>query len=470
MDHIPDPAEGGGNLTEYLLALHANTVGKASPPNKDAAERLEDEPAGATLGAGTHPQSLHATLAFHDAARPTIPGEHPFSNPGGQAAASAASLPMGEEPRHLPATIAPSQMFITESTFQSTLPPAGQAPFQTGGVEQETVLPGIESRQSSVGPDHGSSPSSNGRGIEARSNEFLVTLPMLASTRNLYVETIRSNKSTLDKYSRFFTAESAGTPDDQLISEVDDIFRRLHEHCDLPQFADSIPPLSTEAMMRHATGTNSKFSFVYELFMGLKDTRGRILVLSQPGVAAKNLEAICQTAQIHYTELDRYVTAGDNSDGLSVILGTTEMEVFDWPTTDLHAVILFDSTARQVWRDRPSDTIVLSLVVANSIEHIDLQLSHDHSRMDELERRNAIGFALAVSKGIISSPDSMLEPNELAGLFADFIKEPAHGLDWEPIALPAQFLDYYLTSQALGTQLPEATAQPNGRKRPLVGF
>lgn len=469
MEGIPDPAEGGGNLTEYLLSLHANTVGSASTANTGTAEQLGGETAGATLGAGTHPEPSHATAVSDDAARSSLPDGALFGNSLGQAPISAASPPVDEEPRHLPATIVPSQMFITEATFHCPLPPADQPLFRTGEVEQETVLPGIESRQSSVNPDHVSSPSSGARTVEARSNEFLVTLPMLASTRNLYVETIRSNRSAMEKYRHFFTTESAGTPDDHLISEVDDIFRRLHEHCDLPQFADSIPPLSTEAMMRHATGTNSKFSFVYELLAEPRGAAGRVLVLSQPGVVADNLEAIYQTAQLNYTGLDHYMAGGDDtdgSDGLTVILGTTETGAFDRPLLGVDAVILFDRTARQVWRDRSPGPIVLSLVVANSIEHIDLELPQD---MDELERRNAIGFALEVSKSIISSPDRMQEPNELAGLFADFIKDPAHGLDWEPLTLPAQFFDFYLGSQVLETQRPGATSQPNGRKRLLVG-
>jgi hypothetical protein len=288
---------------------------------------------------------------------------------------------------------------------------------------------------------------------------------MLASTRNLYVETIRSNKSAIEKYSQFFTNESAGTPDQGLVSEVDDIFRRLHDHCDLPQFADTLPALSPEAMMKHATGTNSKFSFVYEFLVELKDINTRILVLSQPGVAAENLEAICQTAQISYTVLDRYIADGSNSAGLSVVLGTTEMEPTDRTLLGLDAVILFDSAARKVWQDRPSSAPVLSLVVANSIEHIDLKLPHN---IDDLERRSAIGFALAVSKSFISSPSRMPEPNEVASLFADFIKDPSQELDWEPLALPPRFFDFYVSSQAFESQRAGITSLPNGRKRALV--
>lgn len=468
MDDIPDPADGGGNLTEYLLALHANTVGKVSAPNRDSAERFRGETPSAPPRAATPPEPVHATAISGDAARSSLPDENLFGNTLGLAATSAASVPMEEEQHHLPATIAPSQMFITESSFHNALPPAAAPPlFRTEQVEQETVLPGIESRQHSVDPDRDSSPSSVARSIEARPNEFLVTLPMLASTRNLYVETIRSSRSAIEKYSQFFTAESAGSPDEQLVSEVDDIFRRLHDHCDLPQYASSIPPLSREAMTRRATGTNCKFLFVYELLRELKDSNMRILVLSQPGVAADNIEAICETEQLNYTELDRYIAVGDDAEGLTVILGTTEVEISDRSLLGVDAVILFDSPARQVWQDRSSGAIVLSLVVANSIEHIDLQLPHN---LDDLERRSAIGLALSVSKSVISSPDRMQEPNELAALFADFIKDPAHELGWEPRALPASFFDFYLNSQALESQRAGATSLPNGRKRLLVSF
>lgn len=472
MDNLSDIADG--DLTEYLRGLHARTVGatqdtESSTLNRDQTDRLEEDSASATLRAPTNPEQLNAS-AIHDAAtQSSSANSNQFGNPLGLDASSAAAMRMDEEPHHLPATIAPSQleMFLTEPSFHNTLPPAAQPPFHKEDVEAETVLPGIESRQPSVERERESSSSSAARSIEGGPNEFLVTLPMLASTRSLYVETLRSNKSAIAKYGAFFTTESAGSPDEQLISEVDDIFRRLHDHCDLPQFASSIPPLATEAMMKHATGTNSKFSFVYEFLKELKDTNTRILVLSQPGVAADNLEAIYETAEFKYTELDRYMAVGGETEGLMVILGTTEMEVFDRPLHGVDAVILFDRAARHVWQNLSPGAIVLSLVVANSIEHIDLQLP---DTLDDLERRSAMGFALAASQSVISDPDRMLEPNELAVLFADFIKDPTHELDWEPRPLPAHFLDYYSSSQAPESQGVAATTLPIGRKRLLVSL
>lgn len=477
MDSSPDIADG--DLTGFLRQLHARTVGstqdtQTSPSNIDQPDRLEHDTGSATLRAATNPEPVDATAISDDATHPSLSDDTHFANPLGLDGASVGGVTqMHEEEHHLPATIAPSQldMFATEPSFHSTLPPAAQPLFHKDEVEPETVLPGIESRQPSVEPEHESSPSSIAKSDEGHALEHLVTLPMLASTRSLYIDTLRSNKSAIAKYGAFFTTDSASVPDGRLISEVDDIFRRLHDHCDLPQFSGSIPPLSTEAMMKHATGTNSKFSFVFELLKELRETDTRVLILSRPGVTADHLEAIYEAAGFHHVDLDRYNAAEDDTGDLTVIHGTTDMgETLDRQIPAVDVAVLFDRAARQAWQDRvdcaPS-VVTLSLVVANSIEHIDLQLP---DRLDDLERRNAIGFALAASQSVISDPAQMPEPNELAVLFADHIRDPTHELDWEPRALPSQFFDYFLSSQAIESQRTTTTSLPVGRKRLLVSL
>lgn len=463
---LPDPGDGE-NIMEYLRALHAKTHRKSKSVERLTYDEnpvddfiVDDEPEKDSEATSTK----HQNATFDDAPHLSALNLSPFNSLG--LAEPTSAMSMDDEPHHLPATIAPSQlqMFITESSLNHMVPSAGQQLFQSEEVDHETVLPGIESPQISAEPG-AQSPSLSISRLNG-GGKHLVTLPMLASTRQLYVETLRSNKSAIAKYGAFFTSESAGNPGEKLISEVDNVFQSLHDHCDLPQFVGSIPSMDAKGMTNHATGTNSKFAFVDEFLKQLALTDLRVAVISQPGLAIDYLEAICETAKIDSIALDRYMAVGHERGGLTVVLGTTEMEVFDRPLHGITAVILLDSAARSVWKDHTQGAIILSLAIANSIEHIDLLLS---DTLDDLERRSAMGFALAASQSIISEPQRMEEPDEIAAMFSEFIRDPMDNeLDWEPAVLPAHFFDFYPSTQALESQRTAGTTQSNGRKRLLV--
>ncbi|KAB5531276.1 hypothetical protein GE09DRAFT_1146525 [Coniochaeta sp. 2T2.1] len=457
-----------GNLTNLILGWHAKSTPSRfdrSPTPSDHEQSSQHTPGRRSVG----DQSQHGERVASDhVAHPSLTDGSHFANPLGlDGAQPRAAMPTEEY--HLPATIAPSQldMFVTESHLQQTLAPAPALLFQSHEMEHEEVLPGIESRQPSASPhiesQHESSRSSSlARSAEDRSH-YMVTLPMLASTRVLYTAAIKSNQAPLKKLSEYFLTESAATPDRELVAEVDDIFRRLYEYCDLPQFNDSIPPLDTDAKRRHSTGTNAKYAFAYELFMELRDSVKHILVVSQQGVPVDNFKAICQSSGFYYTKLEEYDRMDDTTDGLTVIISTSDAISADLPQLD--AVILFDSAAREAWKvlgiDSPAITI--DLAVANSIEHIDMVLTEPKG---SLERRAATGFALASSLDVILSPRKMPEPHDLALMFANFIKDPAEEPHYAPYALPESFFDSYLSPQS---QRTVATSFPNGRKRGLTG-
>jgi hypothetical protein len=423
----------------------------------------------ATLKAATNleEQNTAASSSEHGAIRPSVAEASLFGNHLGLA-----PLDVDRGSHSLPVTIAPSQLDMSAagSNLHDTLPPGGQPLFRSEDTE-ETALPRIGAPQLSVEQSHGSS----SRVVEKTGgslHEFLVTLPMLASTRSLYIDTLRSNSAAMARYSSFFATDSAGNPDEQLISEVDDVYRRLHEHCDLPQFATSIPRLDPKAMMKHATGTNSKYSFVYEFIEELKHENVRVLIVSQPGLAADYLETIYKFSRVTTVDLEAYMadmaTSPLDLDGFTVIFATSEMEGLARSLIEVDAVILFDAAARQVWQDQADGAHVLSLVVANSIEHIDMQLPDS---LDDLERRNAMNFALVTSKNLINDPSRMTDPDKLGALFADFVKDPAQGMDWEPYAIPDEMFDFYMSSQVGESQRHQdapAHASSNGRKRLLV--
>lgn len=386
----------------------------------------------------------------------------------------------------VPATVAPLDLApaAEPSTIQDIAVPeaTSHALFEASTSEEtaDDVLPGIESQQSPTEMEDESFLAAVVRPVTAGSNGYIVTLPMLASTRAQYLKAIHANKSSMLAYGDFFTTDNAKIPDGALISTMDSIFQHLSDLCDMPAFAESLPEMTPDGKKKHATGTNSKFSFVYELLEQLQDLDTRVLLVARLGRVLEFVEAVMATSGFSYHHLGQGTAASDDSEKLAVILASSDQDLTGiQPGVDV--VILFDSSARSVdlpeslARDGMAHPIVLSLVVTCSIEHIDLRLSEN---MDPLSRRNAVNFALVASQELIRDPkrSGFMEPHEVALHFAEFIRDPDADLEWEPQGIPDDLFDFYLSSQVpprepLGDSagLGDDSARSKSRKRLIVG-
>jgi hypothetical protein len=90
--------------------------------------------------------------------------------------------------------------------------------------------------------------------------------------------------------------------------------------------------------------------------------------------------------------------------------------------------------------------MILSLVITNSLEHIDLRIS---TARDSLERKNALLVSVNQARGVISSPErEYLEPHVIAEKFSTWIKDPTADFYWEAQSIPDEIFDAYLNSQA----------------------
>lgn len=388
---------------------------------------------------------------------------------------------------HFAATIAPSQltMSIAPSSLNITPAPAQQPVslplYESEEQHHETVLPGIESGRSSLEPKQAEHVQHTDELSDAEeeqaehgSNEHIITLPMFASTRRAYTETLDSHRSLMRRYNTYFKTDSLSVPDHQLVDEVDAVFAKLQAYCDLPLFFETLSqPMNTQEMKKYSTNTNTKYSFVYELLDRLKHERLRILILSQPGPVFNYLEAIVSEVGCKYTTYlkSQMVTPEDDSQDqpLHIVLETTDQDVSRLPRVD--AVILFDNTARSLDIAIPWSVPILSLVVTYSIEQIDLRLSHD---MDQLERRNALILVSFESKKLLNVQEYEFNekpPHEVAEIFGDFLRQPGD-LDYEPCSMPDEYFDVYVGSQGTQSRVengPDMVATTNDRKRPFDG-
>jgi hypothetical protein len=301
---------------------------------------------------------------------------------------------------------------------------------------------------------------------------------MQSSTRELYLNVLRSNKGKMMEYGAFFANESAGNPNETLTASVDTAFSSLVDLCDLPQYAQTLPEMDSGSMMRHATGTSSKYSFVFEFLREIEELDIRVLLLAKPGLVLSYLDAILANSKFKYCHLRDSTGLSKNSEEFTVILGSSTDDLSGM-RTPVDVVILFDHTARAIsiasLRASGNSLVVVTLALTCSIEHIDIDSRLPHS-LDEFERRNAMCLALAASQSLISRDKSVM-PHQTAAQVARFIRNPDGRLPWDPQPLPDQLFDFYANSHTTsrdtqgfipGVRQNGIRSALNSRKRLLV--
>ncbi|AEO56413.1 hypothetical protein MYCTH_2301313 [Thermothelomyces thermophilus ATCC 42464] len=385
------------------------------------------------------------------------------------ASPSAINPPSENFAEHLEASAVPPD----SSSWQ---PPQGDAALMGGHAEyeqpQETVAPAdlttsnqlpdqdVEDTTAAFPDQPDEYPLNSGENEQDEDDDsheegrhITVTLPMAANTRAKYLDTVSENKSTLIQFGEVFSNSFSDVPDASLVSKVDAIFEQLLNLCDLPAYDEDLPELGKVDMMKHATNTNSKFSFVYELLQELRDINLRFLIFSQPGRVFEYLEAVISTTGCPYTVLGQEGPTGQlvPAEGASVVLATVGQDLTKVQGVDV--VIAFDHAARsaelpQTLGFESTAPIIMSLVAIYSLDHIDQQLDLVEQDLDSLERRNALNVATATAMDYLRNPDRQnSEPHEAAKKFAAFLRNPEVGLDWEPHPLPADIFEIWLSSQ-----------------------
>lgn len=317
--------------------------------------------------------------------------------------------------------------------------------------------------------------------------EYVVTLPLAANTRIRYTDIVmdKANQQTIKKFGAVFARDVAGVPDAETVGRVDDLLRKLLDLSDLPPFYDSLPTLPDEAAMKYAVDTNCKFSFVYEFLEAISTLDKTVLILARDGVALDMLEKVVSAAGISVQRLDPLIAATSAEakrkiGSLSVILGpTSEAVPASLPASDaVDIVIGFDHTARtsgllsryldasvaataavataedsahpgdgKARRNALPKPVVMLLVAAFSLEHIDLRL--ELGSVDELERKNALLLCTLECLAYLQDmpfEESPAKPFEAAGAFAKMFTNPAKALQWKPVLLPEDAFDIYVQS------------------------
>lgn len=426
---------------DFLGSRPSDGVGAASPePPKfrSAVDELRD--------------GMNSALAREREKMGVDPSSPPFSFLNAPAPNLSTQLPVigAHNPafEQLPTTVAPSD--LTTSLDLPQVADHDSEMFTENPQVYEHPVPLSVSPNIETVPD----------GADDEHQRLIVTLPMAANTRSMYLDTVKKNRTIMSQFGSIFSDSLSRVPDPSLVAKIDSFFESLQKFCDLPAYWDSLPSMTLQERTKHATNSNSKFSFVYEFLMALSGTHARVLILSQPGLVSQYLEALVATILDSLKVLGSTpsITAADASENLS-----------KFQRAGIDVVILFDEAARSA--KLPANlgydsTMILALTTTYSVEHIDLELRQEEPDLKGLEKKNALNLAIAQVQKYLETPErGYPEPHDAAETFANFLKNPESGINWGHHYLPSDIFELWRSSQIPDTQTgtPETS---NSRKRP----
>ena len=308
---------------------------------------------------------------------------------------------------------------------------------------------------------------------EVTLTDYNVTLPFHARARSLYFETLMEYRTEITEYSTHFISgnENDTPPEEQLIDKIDELFGRLQNLCDYPEdiLSPPIEEMSPEHKVKFAHGANPKFHFIFEVLQGIR-TGMSVLIVAR---SANLLRPLCELVDVlglacFCDELQHMPKEARKNSSVQVTIAlpdTSDPFLFD-------LVIGYDpefnrskmSSDLKKGNASKMKPVVLRLVTAYSLEHIDLEIEDTR---DLLKRKDQLLYAMVKGRHLINDPIHTQEPNEIAGAFIDYLNNDAHNVLWQPIGLPADIFEWYDPESESPSHMSPVNPD-NGRKRKMV--
>ncbi|OAR02664.1 hypothetical protein LLEC1_01824 [Akanthomyces lecanii] len=340
----------------------------------------------------------------------------------------------------------------------------------TLGVMPAAVF-GSSAEHITVGQQSPGSPSSSTTSDDPVPMHHNITLPFQASLRPQYDGILLAHRKQVKEFSEVFSDEEYVEPNSSLVRKIDDLFISLRNLCDYPQdiIGTTLEQLSPREQVKYACDANPKFCFVFELLQGI-ETNIRVLIVAQSVELLRLLAHVAATLDIDCSARALGSLGKDSYDSACNVTLALPNEEFD--IDEFEVVIGYDHSfgsspiaqALSPEGQAVRPPMVLTLVTTHSIEHIDQQLPEE---LGLLERRNALLAGIVNARKLTSDPDrGYPEPHEIASGFCDFLNGAVEGVLWEPIPLPEDVLDIYMSSQSQSQQ-PATTEAEGTRKRKL---
>lgn len=462
IDEMETPPKGRMSATEELSQLFDLENAMAIPDPAPAASLLEprpDLPGGST---STQPSSEESLQKMVDEAF-----RNPRDLPSGTMAPS-------ESSRMIQPTVSPADISRQTEADMAALPSIPSPSSQRAMTPDLCGSSRIALQAAQAPCEESTSETSSDAVSHLNQMEHIVTLPFQASLRSLYEETLFKSRKDVTEFGTIFN-EIYVEPDQALVSRIDQLFGRLSNICDYPPdvVGTALENLPPSQLAKYACDSNSKFSFIFELLQGLyKDIKFLIVARSVELLrllhhlaGAAKVECICEAierrtsdyptsaAQVTLVLPDEDVRALD----FDVVVG------FDRSFASSRISSRLEADVKSTDAKRPR---VLTLVTTHSIEHIGLHVPGD---MGPLERKNALLSGIVRARKLVSDPErGYSEPHGIASVFVEYFNGQTDTIISEPVPLPDEVLDIYLSSQSQPQMPLVSLPELEGRKRKLV--
>lgn len=511
----PPPMDGAQQPHESPAIAELRRIQRESLLGSEAPSLLgfpESAPADDGPHRGDHPsppRNLHDPVMFSTAAGDAQPNTMSSSlapgsipRPGAEASETISPLFQTQEqvPSHgdamsqaefgVPVTVAPSDIQPQE------LNPLTVAPLD---ITTSVELPSTGSRHL---PGHGAV--FPGRHLDTQTNlalsmqeneadepehrlpddepkEFTVTLPFPANQRPFYDGIIMESRPDIESFCRIFSNEVLRTPKPSAVHKIEALFLKLLDICDYPPHLDaaSWDSMSRKEVQNYLYESNAKFALIWDLLEILRDMPTKVLIVARSERLLSFMETLAVVEGYAFSRTGLQDMQFEHARSpLSIVLALPDQDLPDAPS-DFDLVFGYDfEFRRSVFADRLAQLqpgqkhpMVLSLVIAHSLEHIDLCITDKDPDIPELDRKNALVVALTKIRGMIVNPEmGRAKPHEIAQHFASLLGGPAEPRDYEPVPLPESVLDVYLDPTQPEEGVFDDEDGLNSRKRKLVSI
>lgn len=315
---------------------------------------------------------------------------------------------------------------------------------------------------------------------ENEPKEFTVTLPFPANQRPFYDRMILQSRPDIESFSRIFSNEVLRTPKPSAVHKIESLFLRLLDVCDYPPELDATSwrRLSPKEVQNYIYESNAKFALIWDMLNHLREMPMKIMVVARSDRLLSFLETLALVEGFAYSRTGlENMQFNHSRSPLNLVLVLPDQTPADDPS-EFDLIFGFDfefkrsAVANRLARLQPSQKhpMVLSLVIAHSLEHIDLCITDKDPDIPELDRKNALVIGLTKVRGMVVNPEmGRAKPHKIAQHFASLLGAPVEPSDYEPVPLPDSVLDVYIDP----TQ-PEERVSSDGegglnfRKRKLV--
>jgi hypothetical protein len=426
-------------------AAHATGASEEAEPVRKSLRGLRNEVAAKRAEAKARAQKLV------DAKRNVAeqkPGSRAESNAGSETGSSGAVGRRGRKPKPKPE--------------DATAPGAADADVKMVNGEEPVAVKADPEAPPTKEPE----PLENG--LSTSKMEFILPLSLTAQAGDQYRRTVLFYKKLIDDFT------SLKSPPAQMVHEAQAFVQTMRDICmhmdlinDTTTSQGHVEP-SQQAWWDRSC--SSKFNFMHHLFTNLKTHDIHLAIVAKPGRLLDIVETFVKGCGHAYSRPGKGAAAA-SSDAESRLSITILESGAEAPLPRLADVVICldleldikNSNLGSLRRDLLAP--IISLIVVNSVDHIDRSMSHTWTGVDKLQTEIACIHQLRQSAGKTDAEYQNVEDS--ATLVADFVVRKARDDDW--VIAPLGPLDDNLAWDLAMGNTPLLKAQETGRKRSRSG-